>query len=425
MKAAGIPFKQVTTMPPLRRSAARRHFRPMGLITCLAGLLLTGSVKATPVNEQPTLFQSVPVHAATFANGATSTGWIDFNFADGRSILVPAKVNGQDVLVKLIDGADTSYIDKNFATSIGFQPPTETKTFGDVSVQVQLGELTLRRVKTSTVNLGAKRSDPLFAPFILSDDLFNQVVVDIDFAHRRVAFEDPHSTIKPPPGAVEIPLVRRLDARTVPVSIEGAAPVPFEWFLGDPAPVTVYQPYYEANKLLQNRASSIRLGGGLNGQRPQEPVATLRQIQFAGVNFSQVPGVFPSNAVRGSDSPLISGNIGLELLARFRLIIDYPHDRLYAIPNPEATGVPFVKDRLGLYLSAQGATLTVDFVAPGSPAQAAGFKLGERIAMIDQQPAQTWTPALLTNLRLAPKGSTIVFTMAGGHTRQVRMTDYF
>ena len=402
-----------------------KRLRLMSFLACLVGLLPTNSAISTPVSDKPTWIQSVPVHAATFKDGMSSTGWIDFNFADGRSILVPAKVNGQNVWVKLIDGADTSYIDKDFAASIGFQPPNGNKTFGAVSVQVQLGSLTLRRVKTTTADLRAKRTDPLFVPFILSDDLFNQVVVDIDFVHHRVAFQDPRSAIKLPNGAVEIPLIRRLDARTVPVSIEGAAPVPFEWFLGDPAPITVYQPYYETHKLLQNRPVSMRLGGGLNGQRPQEPVATLSRVEFAGVDFSHVPSVFPSNTVRGSDSPLISGNIGLELLARFRLIVDYSHDRLYAVPNAVAESVPFAKDRLGLYLSKQGTAFVVDFVSPGSPAQAAGFKVGERIAMIDRKAGPVWTQAELTNLRFATKETAVVFTMESGSTRQVKAMDYF
>jgi predicted metalloprotease with PDZ domain len=135
--------------------------------------------------------------------------------------------------------------------------------------------------------------------------------------------------------------------------------------------------------------------------------------------------VFPSNTVRGSDSPLISGNIGLELLARFRLIIDYAHDRLYAVPSTEAESVPFAKDRLGLYLSKQGTTFVVDFVAPGSPAQAAGFKVGERIAMIDKKAGSTWTQAELTKLRFAAKGTTVGFTMESGLTRLVKATDYF
>jgi predicted metalloprotease with PDZ domain len=142
-------------------------------------------------------------------------------------------------------------------------------------------------------------------------------------------------------------------------------------------------------------------------------------------SISHVPSVFPSNTVRGSDSPLISGNIGLELLARFRLIVDYSHDRLYAVPNAVAESVPFAKDRLGLYLSKQGTTFVVDFVSPGSPAQAAGFKAGERIAMIDRKAGPAWTQAELTNLRFATKETAVVFTMESGSTRQVKAMDYF
>lgn len=394
----------------------------MRFLICFTALWIAGTAASTPM---PPFMHGVPVHAATFRNGTSSTGWINFDFAGGRSILIPAKVNGQEVWVKLIDGADTSYIDKDFAASIGFKPPTRTNAAGDVDVQVQLGDLTLRRVRTSVVALGAKRTDPLYVPFILSDDLFNQVVVDIDFAHHRIAFQDPQSTIKLPRDAVDIPLLRRLDARTVPVSVEGAAPVPFEWFLGDPAPVTVYEPYVEAHHLLQNRPASIRLGGGLGGQRPQEPVASLRDIRFAGVDFTHVPAVFPSNAVRGSDSPLISGNIGLALLSRFHLIVDYPHQRMYAAPYAGMEKAPFDKDRLGLYLSRQGAGVVVDFVAPGSPAQAAGFKAGEQVGAIDQKPGQDWTPAALNQLRFAHGGDVVTFKMATGASRQIRAKDYF
>lgn len=399
----------------------------MRYITVFAVLLLAAGVvsRAIALPALPVGMHAVPVHKATFKNGASSSGWIDFQLAGGRSILIPAKVNGEQVWVRLIDGAATSYLDKNFAASIGFHPLSGHAAHGDVDVQVQLGDLTLRRVAVSVTDLHARRSDRLYAPFILGDEVFNQTVVDIDFARHRIAFQDPHAALKPPPGAVSLPLVRRLDAWTVPVSVEGAAPVPFEWFLGDPAPVTVYQPYYQARRLLQHRPSSIRLGGGLNGQRPQEQIATLSHVGFAGVDFSQVPGVFPSNAVRGSDSPLIAGNIGLALLARFHLIVDYPHRRLYAAPYKAMEGVPFAKDRLGLYVRHQDNRLVVEFVAPGSPAQSAGFKTGERIIAIDQKPAEAWTPAELTQLRFTPGGNRVDFTMEHGGIRQVKAKDYF
>lgn len=389
----------------------------MRSIVCFAALMLISGATSAAVGNA--------AQASSFKDGVSSTGWIDFIFANGKSVLVPAKVNGQEVFVKLIDGADTSYIDKDFAASLGLKPAAVAKGGANVDVQVQIGALTLRGVKSSVVSLSATHADHPFVPFILSDDLFNQAIVDIDFAHHRVAFENPGIVIALPPDAVKIPLVKRLDSLTVPVSIEGGTPVPFEWYLGDPAPITVYEPYYEAHQLLQNRASSIRLGGGLGGQRPQEPIATLNHIQFAGVVFSQVPSVFPSNAVRGSDSPLISGNIGLALLSRFRLIVDYPHQRLYVTPYAAVERAPFAKDRLGLYLSKQSTYFIVDFVSPSSPAYAAGFRAGERIAAINQKPSRDWDSAELAKLSSASSGSVIVFTMGNGNQRQVKTLNYF
>lgn len=42
-----------------------------------------------------------PVHKTIFAPGATSTGWIDFDFYDEKHIFIPAKVNGHDAAVLL------------------------------------------------------------------------------------------------------------------------------------------------------------------------------------------------------------------------------------------------------------------------------------------------------------------------------------
>jgi membrane-associated protease RseP (regulator of RpoE activity) len=67
----------------------------------------------------------------------------------------------------------------------------------------------------------------------------------------------------------------------------------------------------------------------------------------------------------------------------------------------------------------------VGFVAPNSPARSAGFKVGDKIALINGKPAQAWPQTTLANLKYGAIGTTLAFTMEGGGLRQVKLADYF
>lgn len=374
-----------------------------------------------------------PVHMAVFQGGATSTGWIDFDFQGGDRIFFPAKINGHDVDVLLDSGAGVSAIDKGFAASIGvaskggFTAPGTggIDTTGFVGgVEIQIGDLTLHGVNAATFDLapiGARMGHPL--PFVLGDEVFNELAVDIDFAHHRIAFRDPAS-LEAPAGAVEIPLRRIFGNRSVPVSVEGAAPVEFEFDLGNGAPLEIDPAYYQSHDLLAGRRTSQQMGGGVGGFHA-ETIASLRHFAFAGVDFADVPATFTPDTLSGSNSNVVVGNIGLSVLARFRLIIDYAHDRLYAAPYADAASAPFARDRLGLSLVKGDGGFSVEFVAPGSPAQGAGFKAGERISHIDGKPALAWSDAALTQLRYAAAGSSLTFTMADGAVKKVQLANFY
>jgi hypothetical protein len=378
------------------------------------------------------LARPAPVHMAVFSNGATSTGWIDFDFFAGNRIFFPARVNGQEVDVLLDSGATVSGIDKGFPAKIRLQskgnfsaPGTGgVDTMGFVGgLEVQIGDLTLHGVNAAALDfapVGDRIGHPM--PFVLGDEIFNELAVDIDFAHHRLAFRDPAS-LELPAGATEVPLRRMFGNRSVPVSVEAAAPVEFEFDLGNGAPLEVYPAYYQAHGLPGARRTSQMMGGGVGGFRA-ETVASLRHFTFAGVDFSGVPASFTPDTLSGSNSNVVVGNIGLSVLDRFRLIIDYSHDRLYAAPYADAVTAPFARDRLGLALTKREADFAVEFVSPNSPAQAAGFKTGDVIAAIDGKPAQAWKDAGLSQLRYTAEAS-LTFTMADGAVRRVQLADFY
>jgi len=393
----------------------------------VASLALNGEIDAVR------LARPAPARHAVFSNGARSTGWIDFEYFGGNRIFFPARVNGHDVVVLLDSGATVSGIDRAYAARIGLQPQGGftapgtggVDTMGFVGgLDIQVGELTLHGVNAAALDFApvAQRiGHPI--PFVLGDEVFNELAVDIDFAHRRIAFRNPEDLAKPD-GAVEVPLNRVFGNRSVPVSIEGAAPVQCEFDLGNGSPLEIYPAYYQPHRLLEGRPTSKVMAGSIGGFHPWS-VATLDRIAFVGIDFPRMPAEFTPDTLSGANSNVVVCNVGLPILSRFRLVVDYSHDRLYAAAYPGAAAAPFPRDRLGLSLAPKGGELVVEFVSPGGPGEAAGFKVGDRIAMIDHRPAPAWSGSDLAQLRHADAGTTVAFTLGGGQVRRVTLAAFY
>ena len=396
------------------------------------------TVKVTSVElNQPIpsaeLARPPAIHRAGFKGRATSTQWIDFEFFQGDRIFLPAKVNGHDTVILLDSGATVSAIDKTFASSLGLAPKGGftapgtggVDTTGFVGgVNVQIGDLILKSINAAAFDLkpiAGRIGHPM--PFVLGDEVFNELAVDIDFAHHRLAFREP-AGMTPPGGAAIVSLSRIFGNRSVPVAIEGAAPAPFEFDLGNGGPPEVYPAYYQAHELLHDRRTSQVLGGGVGGFHPTT-IASLHKLTFAGVDFHEVPVTFTADTLSGSNSNVVVGNIGLSILARFRLIVDYPDDRLYAAPYEGAAFLPFDKDRLGMSLKKVADHIEVEFVSPGSPAQAVGFKIGDMISRLGDKPATEWTEAMLATVRYGRAGEVLIVTLTDNVERKVVLTNFF
>ena len=386
----------------------------------------------------PALFGPPPaVHKASFANGATSTGWIDFEFYGDRQIFFPVKVNGHDTLALLDNGAFASFLDTSYAASIGLSPIGAFNTpgtggvgtsgrIGDVDIQV--GAMTLRDLTVGALDfatLARGLHHPL--PVILGDEAFNELIVDIDFAHHRIAFHDP-ATFSLPPGAVHVPVVRQQGSRLVALSLDGGAPALFAIDLGDASALDVSPAYADEHKLLQGRLALQGRGMGVGGMTP-DATATLNTVEFAGMTFNSVPATFPQAWPSATYTDKVHGLLGVGILSRFRLIIDWAHDGLYVIPNADAISTPFSKDRLGLWWGAvdQDSDAAITYVAPNSPAAAAGFKVGERITMVNGRPVKT-----AGDPGVGPPGAEVTLVTratsdaaAATTVRTVKLADYY
>jgi hypothetical protein len=369
-----------------------------------------------------------------FANGKRSTGWMDFEFFDGERIFIPSTVNGHPVKLILDSGAGISVLDSTYAKSVNIKGGGSVGVMGvggsssmqlAPNLHVKMGGLTLSPITAGLIDLSGVSADmghPM--PLVLGKEVLNQLVIDIDFQRHKIAFRDPQD-FSAPPGAVRLELGRHSDNHTVPVSVDGAAPVPFDFDLGNGSPLIVYAAYRDQAHLLDGKRQSLTLTGGVGGTHPDK-MATVGSIALGGVQMTQIPAAFPDAGDDAVSSDRTAGNIGLPVFERFRLMTDYPHNAIWLIPNASALAEPFRKDRSGLYVTPAGDRLKVLLVAPGSPAAQAGWKDGDEITAVDGQkigPAYSGSSLSWWAERLA--GTEVTLSLADGSTRKLTLADYF
>jgi len=141
-----------------------------------------------------------------------------------------------------------------------------------------------------------------------------------------------------------------------------------------------------------------QLGRGLNGFIDGY-IGRVSNLQLGRYQVKSLLTSFPdADQVRSEVAR--NGNIGFELLKRFELIIDYPHNRLMLQPNSLFRD-PFEHDMCGIELLAAGPNYRRYFilrVEPSSPADQAGLQANDEILSINLLPTAGLTLTQMSRL---------------------------
>jgi hypothetical protein len=360
-----------------------------------------------------------------------STPWIPFEFVNGQQIFLPVKINGQPTMALLDSGAGRSFIDAGLAQTLrlplkGLRPiagPNGVQNGADVDhVEVVIGNLNEHDFPLTALDLRALSQESRHAiPYVIGDDMFNDIAVDIDFAHHRLRFRQPGPEIKPA-GAIEIPLTREQGRILAPISVEGRAPILAEIDLGDSGAVTLSPAY--ARSLLPGRPATRETHIGLGGVR-LSTLTTLKSVAFAGRAVADVPAQVPETWL-DSASPLTQARLGAQMLKGYHIVFDLPEKRLYvAVDEPAA--MVFPKDRLGIEGASAAGGFQINYIRPGSPAAGAGLKAGEVIKAIDADgPTDLKKGQVAFNdIATGRAGRKLILTLTNGEVKRLTLADYY
>ena len=369
-----------------------------------------------------------------WAPGPKATPWTPIELQRNRYVFLRGEVNGVATDVVLDSGAGITVVDRALAVRLGLREESAVVARGTggrvkgglvSGVVVKVAGAEVGPLAAAVVDLeevGRRLGRPL--PLILGTELFHAAVVDLDYPRARLRLVDPASFRYDGPGR-KLDLVPAGDGRrNVRISIEGGEPALVGLDTGQGGALTVFRHFAEARGLLSARRVSATRSGGVGGATTSK-IAMLRSVEIAGYDLREIPASFQTEGVGGAfDTRGRDGNLGAGILARFRALFDYSREALWLEPGP-GLDAPFPRDRTGLAAEWTGDALVVSFVAPGSPADAAGWKEGERISRLDGEPAGRDSARLFTAWTEAPAGREVRFTMSDGSERRLVLADYF
>ena len=268
--------------------------------------------------------------SASLATTRAMAGDAQNLFVVGNRLFVDAEVNGHPVRALLDSAAEATVIDPAFARRIGLVGGAvvdargsggDTKAALAEGVRITalgqlLGPLTVALLDLSDVGRRLLNG-PL--DVILGRELFDSARLSIDINGGRIRVLRGLVSRR----GVALPLTTERGIETIPVSVEGHAPVQAAFDLGNGGDVLVSAAYAKEIGLLTDGRSVVEAkGGGIGGETSRQTVK-LRSLVIAGHEIRDVSAAIDAT---GSATTL---NVGVEVMRHFRMVSDFKAQRLW------------------------------------------------------------------------------------------------
>ncbi len=319
------------------------------------------------------------------------------SFRWDRHVLVSATVQGEREITialdtgapmsALIDGPHLEGVSLNTGRTVqiggagqGVTPTARVLSDLQLAVgAVEYGDLTALLIPWRQMGEFFQRPEQVYIHGILGYDLFSRYVVELDFQGEQLTLHRPDDFEYDGDGVV-VPLLfdqRKPMVEAMVTQLDGSTvPVRLHLDLGKPAPLSLI-PSETSGIVVPPNALEAE-GRGLSGT----VVERLSRVSTLRFGDQALDDVVTSFSIEGyTTSGERNGVVGVEALARFRVIIDYPRERM--ILERVEYDVPFEDDMSGITWVPQGNRYAVWQVRADSPADTAGLRADDELIAID------------------------------------------
>jgi hypothetical protein len=337
----------------------------------------------------------------TLAIIAALTTPVTVPFKDlGGFIVVQATLNGKGPYTFAFDtGAAGIAVTPQFAAEVGLKPSGAAHAAGAGGTVAQVQSATADSIAIGAADVSKPTLYIIPLPPDLTDqgkhgnivgviglDLLVRYVVRIDYINDTLTFTPPAS-FTPPAGAAKLPIHFAMGGLAQIDGFVDDIPAKFHLDSGNVATTLLFDAFVKAHDLRSRYPRGIEAQAvGAGGAVPVF-LTRLHSLRIGDSTIHDLPVLFTAPVGPVLSSTDTSGNIGYTTLRRFTVTLDYSRSALFLERNSAfAAPEPVNNSGLGLRRLA-GGDFTVNTVAPGSPAAAAGIALGDTVIALDGEPA--------------------------------------
>jgi hypothetical protein len=302
----------------------------------------------------------IVVIAFLIGTGSTNliaqTAQVPFEFK-GTHLSIPVKTKGSETLNFIFDtGATGASIDSASAEKLGVskenrQTVSVAGSGGSQSYQmavdqnISVGDLHVKKLNLVLMNFSSLSNDiGSRLDGIIGYEILNQYVTQIDFDRKKLLFFDQITAVDTT-GYTGIPFEfsKNILIPRFPISVTLANGQTFTgkvmFDTGNAFSLIVSTPFSKyhdfSSKLGQ---TSLTSGRGVNAIT-QDQLANIKAMSFNGFNFGEM-GIRLTVNDKAEPKDGYLGILGIEVIKRFNVILDYAHKKIYLKPN-KSYGSPF------------------------------------------------------------------------------------
>jgi hypothetical protein len=328
-----------------------------------------------------------------------------------RHVWLKASVNGGPAEDFLLDtGASVTVIDSAYAARHGISSQGQIgvtgagaaggASFSALDSIVVRGATAGDGVVIGHQKVAVLALNPHLEPFfwrpiagVLGYDFISRFVMEVDYDHGVLTLHDPQR-FQYAGGGTAVPLTMAGNIPVVKAKLDGAYDGDFRLDVGSGSSVDMHSPFVKSHDLRAKAGKTFEVTGGGFGGTFSSTLSRMKSFEIGPYRWTDPIVVLSEATTGGLASEDYAGNIGNQILERFKVTFDYDRRTVYLEPGKRYA----LRDRFsmaGFQLAKLDQTYQAMQVLPGSAAAKAGLQVGDQVITIDGTKTASYDPETL------------------------------